>query len=79
MLSVRLKEATQVAHLDLERSLIIRIKSIRTTEDYVELLARFYAYYFRLETLIADVYDPGILPDYPSRRKASSKRPSPSR
>ena len=48
MLSVRLKEATQVAHLDLERSLITRIKSIRTTEDYVELLARFYAYYLDL-------------------------------
>ena len=38
MLSEKLKENTKVVHIELERILVHKIKSIRTIDDYLEIL-----------------------------------------
>src|SRR5690606_3837949 len=49
MLSEKLKENTKTAHLELEKLLVQNIKSIRTVEDYLEILVYFYRFYAPLE------------------------------
>lgn len=72
MFSEKLKEQTKESHQDLERVLIPQIKSIKTKEDYLDLLGLFYSYFGALEEKIRIVIDARSLPDYPQRRKTSS-------
>ncbi len=72
MFSEKLKEQTRQSHQDLERVLIPQIKSIKTKEDYLELLGLFYSYFGALEEKIRAVIDTRSLPDYSQRRKTSS-------
>lgn len=72
MFSEKLKEQTKEGHQDLERVLIPQIKSIKTKEDYLDLLGLFYSYFGALEEKIRAVIDISSLPDYGRRRKTSS-------
>jgi heme oxygenase len=49
MLSEKLKENTKTAHQELEKLLVKIIKSIHTTDEYLEILANFYQFYAPLE------------------------------
>ena len=69
MLSEKLKEHTKAAHLELERSLVQKIKAIRTTADYVEILVYFYRFFTPLEAAIFSQIGTA-LPDAAQRRKS---------
>lgn len=69
MLSEKLKENTKVAHIELEKVLVQKIKSIRTTDDYLEILVDFYRFFAPLEEAIFSQLDKA-LPDAISRRKS---------
>lgn len=68
MLSEKLKEKTKTAHIELEKVLAQKIKSIRNIEDYLEILAYFYRFFNPLEKAIFSQLK-GTLPDVAQRRK----------
>ena len=65
----KLREATQPMHEELDAAMTPYIKSIRSTEDYLQLLVAFYGFfqpvYQKIDTHLQTAY----LPDYTSRRK----------
>ena len=68
MLSEKLKENTKIAHIELEKVLVQKIKSIDTTNDYLEILIYFYRFFAPLEkTVISQLED--SLTDVAQRRK----------
>lgn len=69
MLSEKLKETTKTAHIELEKVLVQKIKSIRATEDYLEILVYFYQFYAPLEKAIFSQLGTN-LPDAAQRRKS---------
>lgn len=71
MLSTNIKEATKVAHQQLEKIVILRLKSIRSNADYADLLKHFYAYFSTLEQSFAPFMTTELLPDYKERRHSS--------
>ena len=70
MLSARLKEETKEAHQSLEGIVVRRIKSIRSHEQYAELLHKFYGYHFPLELAFDRFFTDDIIPHYSDRRKS---------
>lgn len=74
MLSNEIKEATKVAHQQLEKTVVQRLKEIRSAADYASFLKVFYAYFRAVEQAIAPFVTPEVLPDYPQRRNASYLR-----
>lgn len=70
MLSTNIKEATKTAHQQLEKIVVLRMKAIRSNEDYAEFLKCFYAYFSEVEKAIAPYITAAILPDYAERRHA---------
>ena len=70
MLSTILKEQTLDAHRALEKILIPHLKAIKTTEDYVKILQRFYRFYAPLETQILKNLPSDLIADYLLRRKS---------
>ncbi len=70
MFSEKLKEETKTNHQRLEHLLIPKIKSIKTTDDYLWLLRVFYSYFGALENEINKAVDQRLLPDQAHRRKA---------
>jgi heme oxygenase len=71
MLSTNIKEATSTAHQQLEKKVVVRMKAIRSNEDYAGFLKCFYAYFSEIEKAIAPFITSDILPDYADRRHAS--------
>ncbi|WP_443938658.1 biliverdin-producing heme oxygenase [Pedobacter sp. MW01-1-1] len=71
MLSTNLKEATKAAHQELEKKVVLKLKSIRSAADYADLLKHFYAYFDHLRNEIEPYITPEVLPDYAERRDAS--------
>jgi len=72
MIQEELKKQTTVAHQQLEKLVVSRLKNIRSNEDYVKLLRIFYAYFSQLEEVIRPYISAEILPDYAERRHAIS-------
>jgi len=72
MLAEQLKNDTLINHQQLEKMLVGRMKAIRNTQDYIDLLQLFYSYFGGLEKLIDEQLDQSRLPDYDQRRKSSS-------
>jgi heme oxygenase len=72
MLAERLKEETLTNHQQLEKMLVGRMKAIRTTQDYIDLLQLFYSYFGGLEKQIDQHLDQNLLPDYAERRKSAA-------
>lgn len=71
MLSNEIKEATKVAHQQLEKTVVLRLKNIRSAADYADFLKHFYAYFHAVERAIAPFITPDVLADYPQRRNSS--------
>lgn len=69
MLSEKLKENTKTAHIELEKLLVQKIKSIQAIDDYLEILAYFYRFFAPLEKAIFPQLEEGF-PDAAQRRKA---------
>jgi len=72
MLADILKKDTLANHHQLEKMLVGRMKTIRTTQDYIDLLHLFYSYFGGLEKQIDQHLDRNLLPDYEQRRKSAS-------
>ena len=70
MLSEQLKEKTKEAHQSLEAIVVRQIKSIRTKEQYAELLYKFYGFHSPMEKLFDDHFNNQLVPAYTDRRKA---------
>ncbi|MDT3403454.1 biliverdin-producing heme oxygenase [Mucilaginibacter terrae] len=72
MLSEKLKTETLTNHQQLEKMLVTRMKSIRSVQDYIDLLQLFYSYFGALETRINTFISAEQLPDYTHRRKSAA-------
>jgi heme oxygenase (biliverdin-IX-beta and delta-forming) len=70
MLSARLKEETKEAHQSLEAIVVRRIKSIRSHDQYAQLLHKFYGYHFPMEMAFDRYFTDEIIPHYTDRRKS---------
>ncbi|WP_090603993.1 biliverdin-producing heme oxygenase [Parapedobacter koreensis] len=70
MISNELKSATRVAHQQLEKTVVRRLKGIRSEADYAAFLNYFYAYFRAVERAIAEYITPEVLPDYTERRNS---------
>lgn len=68
MLNTSIKERTKVAHQELEKEVINRIKAISSSTDYAELLTYFHQYFSVIEEAIAPYLSDDILEGYSSRR-----------
>lgn len=71
-LSQVLKEKTEIAHHQLEKILIGKLKSISSINDYITILCGFHGYIKPLEQQIARNIDTVLLPDYSERRKSEA-------
>ncbi len=72
LLSDQLKIRTLAPHQELERVLVKRMRSMRTTEDYIALLQAYYSLLIRLEDRISIHIGAAELPDYLQRRKSEN-------
>lgn len=71
MISQEIKAATKEAHQKLEKTVVLRLKDIRSAADYAEVLKCFYVYFNAIELAIAPFITTSLLPDYPQRRNSS--------
>lgn len=69
MFTDKIKEATLQNHQLVEKVLIGKMKSMRSANDYVELLRIFYSYFGGLEQQIKPYINIATLPDHNDRRK----------
>ncbi|MEO8406212.1 MAG: biliverdin-producing heme oxygenase [Chitinophagaceae bacterium] len=70
MLSTILKNQTKEAHQSLEAVVVKRIKSIRSKDEYVALLHKFYGFHFPMEKKYDQFFSDNSIPFYSKRRKA---------
>jgi heme oxygenase len=68
----QLKSETLSNHQQLEKNLIVKLKGMRSPEDYISILQNFYAYFGGLEDQINHFIGDDELPDYAERRKTRS-------
>jgi heme oxygenase len=71
MLSDQLKEKTKIAHQELEKLLILKIKSIKSANDYINILIQFYIFFGPLEKEIFS-HIVSSIPNIHERRKTKS-------
>ena len=71
MISSIIKEATMPAHQKLEKEVILKLKAIRSDEDYITLLKNFNDYFSALENAITPYITPEVLSDLPQRRNSA--------
>lgn len=71
MISQEIKAATKEAHQKLEKTVVLRLKDIRSETDYAEVLKCFYTYFNAVERAIAPYITTSVLPDYAQRRNSS--------
>lgn len=69
MFTDKIKEATLQNHQQVEKVLVGKMKSMRSANDYVELLSIFYSYFGGLEQQIKPYITLETLPDHDNRRK----------
>ncbi len=72
MLSDKIKEATLAQHQQTEKSLVGKMRSIRSMADYIDLLKTFYGYFGGLEQQIKSNINTADLQDYNERRKTDA-------
>jgi heme oxygenase len=72
MFTDTIKIATLENHQQVEKLLVGKMKNIRSTEDYVELLKMFYSYFSGLEQIIKPFISGDHLSDYEQRRKSEA-------
>lgn len=71
MVSIKIKEATKQAHQELEKTVVLQLKSVRSQADYAAVLKNFYAYFNAVEEAIAPYINSSNLPDIAERRNSS--------
>ncbi|MBP3942089.1 biliverdin-producing heme oxygenase [Sphingobacteriaceae bacterium WQ 2009] len=71
MLSEQIKNATKSGHQELEKTVILKLKAIRSKQDYAEVLKYFYAYFTLLEKKLNPFIPAALTPYYSLRRDAS--------
>jgi len=74
MVSTKIKEATKVAHQELEKTVVLQLKQIRSAADYAAVLKNFYVYFHTVEQAIAPYITAANLPDIAARRNSSDIR-----
>jgi heme oxygenase len=67
-----IKEATLTNHQQVEKVLVSQMKSMRSKQDYVDLLHLFYGYFGGLEQQINAYINQSDMPDYAQRRKTEA-------
>ena len=72
MFSDKIKEATLTQHQQVEKSLVGKMKAIRSKDEYVNLLKIFYGYFGGLEQQIKTAIDQSQIEDYNDRRKTGA-------
>jgi heme oxygenase len=72
MFTDNIKEATLQNHQQTEKVLIGKMKSMRSKQDYIDLLNLFYGYFGGLEQHIERYINASNLSDYLQRRKTSA-------
>jgi len=72
MFTEKIKEATLQYHQQTEKILVGKMKSMRSKQDYVDLLAAFYGYFGGLEQQIERYINASNLADYNDRRKTAA-------
>lgn len=72
MFTEKIKEATLQYHQQTEKILIGKMKSMRSKQDYIDLLAAFYGYFGGLEQQIERYINASNLADYNDRRKTAA-------
>lgn len=72
MFSDKIKEATLTQHQQVEKSLVGKMKAIRSKDDYVNLLKIFYGYFGGLEQQIKAYINQIHLQDHNERRKTDA-------
>ncbi|MFT4204696.1 MAG: biliverdin-producing heme oxygenase [Chitinophagaceae bacterium] len=70
MVSTAIKDVTREAHQQLEKQVVLRIKTIASDSDYAAFLKYFYAYFSAVEQK-AVPFVAEVLNDYKERRNAS--------
>lgn len=71
MVSIKIKEATKQAHQELEKTVVLQLKNVRSQADYAEVLKNFYAYFDAVEKVITPFIHQETLPDIVERRNSS--------
>jgi len=71
MVSTKIKEATKQAHQELEKTVVLQLKSVRSKADYAKVLKNFYAYFQAVERAITPYITRENLPDIADRRNSS--------
>lgn len=71
MVSIKIKEATKQAHQELEKTVVLQLKNVRSQTDYAEVLKNFYAYFNAVEKVISPFIHTDTLPDIAERRNSS--------
>lgn len=71
MISTKIKEATREAHQELEKTVVLQLKNIRSEADYAHVLKNFYAYFSAVEQAVAPYITVNTLPDISERRNSS--------
>ena len=72
MFTDTIKEATSQIHQQTEKVLVGKMKSMRSKQDYIDLLNLFYGYFGGLEKYIERYVNASNLADYEDRRKTST-------
>jgi heme oxygenase len=72
MFTEKIKEATLANHQQTEKILVGKMKSMRSVQDYVNILSSFYGYFGGLEQLIGRYINQSNLADYDDRRKTAA-------
>lgn len=71
MIADKVKAQTSTYHRELEAILVRKIKSIRSVQDYIQILNDFYSFFAGLELLISKHLQP-TLADAGERRKTAA-------
>ncbi|MGF7082043.1 biliverdin-producing heme oxygenase [Mucilaginibacter sp. UYCu711] len=72
MFTEEIKEATLANHQQTEKILVGKMKSMRSVQDYVNILSSFYGYFGGLEQQITRYINQSNLADYEDRRKSEA-------
>lgn len=72
MFTDKLKEETLTQHQQVEKTLVGKMKAIRSAGDYIDLLKIFYGYFGGLEQKIKSYINQSQLEDYNKRRKTDA-------
>ena len=72
MFTEKIKEVTLQYHQQTEKILVGKMKSMRSKQDYIDLLAVFYGYFGGLEQQIERYINASNLDDYNNRRKTAA-------